>query len=105
MVATSNPVRRLAHEMLLEWSSALAAHLSCDEAVFLALPRAQMRFVDQVVRLEFPDGSLVQFAYAFYLVNADKRALAVFTEHCDYHVFPLGGVRVFENGVPMALPH
>ena len=60
---------------------------------------------NQVVRVEFPDGSLVQFAYAFYLVNADKRALAVFTEHCGYHVFPLGGVRVFENGVPVALPH
>ncbi len=34
------------------------------------------------------DGSFVQFEHAFHVVNAQKFAIAVFTEHCGYHVFP-----------------
>lgn len=42
-----------------------------------------------LVKLDFLDGSHVVFQYAFYAVNEEKRELAVFTEHCGYHVFPL----------------
>ncbi|MCP4350641.1 MAG: hypothetical protein GY795_34670 [Desulfobacterales bacterium] len=41
------------------------------------------------VKIRFPDGSLVLFEYAFYAINEEKKELAVFTEHCGYHVFPL----------------
>ncbi len=44
------------------------------------------------VKIRFPDGSSVLFEYAFYAVDEDRKELAVFTEHCGYHVFPL-----FEN--------
>ena len=40
------------------------------------------------VRLAFPDGSYAFFRYAFYLRAADRREVAVFTEHCGYHFFP-----------------
>ncbi len=41
------------------------------------------------VWLRFPDGSLVLFKYALYLISRDRNQIAVFTEHCGYHVFPL----------------
>ncbi len=46
-----------------------------------------------VVRLQFDDGSLAVFNYAFYAVDEDRKELAVFTEHCGYHVFDLPGPR------------
>lgn len=43
------------------------------------------------VRLDFPDGSLALFRYAFHLEDHALREAAVFTEHCGYHYFPHGG--------------
>jgi hypothetical protein len=34
------------------------------------------------------DGSSVEFKYAFALCWPEKRAIAVFTEHCGHHVYP-----------------
>ncbi|HVH11787.1 MAG TPA: hypothetical protein VM759_01985, partial [Longimicrobium sp.] len=42
----------------------------------------------QSVRLDC--GSFALFRYAFQLADAELRELAVFTEHCGYHFFPLG---------------
>jgi hypothetical protein len=41
------------------------------------------------VKIKFPDGSFVLFEYAFYAIDRSKKELAVFTEHCGYHIFPL----------------
>lgn len=41
------------------------------------------------VRISFPDGSFAFFDYAFCVIDEDRHELAVFTEHCGYHVFPL----------------
>ena len=40
------------------------------------------------LRLDFPDGSHAYFRYAFYILDPDTNELAVFTEHCGYHLFP-----------------
>ena len=40
------------------------------------------------LRINLIDGSFVQFKCAFAVSNKSKRAIAVFTEHCGYHVFP-----------------
>ena len=45
-------------------------------------------FADQSLRLSFPDGSTAFFRYAFALRNDEAGELAVFTEHCGYHIFP-----------------
>ncbi len=45
---------------------------------------------DRSVHLVFPDGSTCLFRYAFYVADDERRELAVFTEHCGYHVFPIG---------------
>lgn len=46
------------------------------------------------VRLDFPDGSMALFRYAFHLEDRALREAAVFTEHCGYHFFPLGELRI-----------
>lgn len=42
------------------------------------------------VIIRFPDGSQALFRYAFAIPDEASREVAVFTEHCGYHVFPLG---------------
>ena len=42
-----------------------------------------------LVKVDFPDGSHAVFMYAFYAIDEEKGELAVFTEHCGYHIFPL----------------
>jgi hypothetical protein len=44
---------------------------------------------DGSVKIRFSDGSFLMFEYAFYAIDEAKNELAVFTEHCGYHVFPL----------------
>lgn len=43
------------------------------------------------VWLRFPDGSSAIFKYALYLIARGRNEVAVFTEHCGYHAFPLHG--------------
>lgn len=49
---------------------------------------------DRGVRLIFPDQSFAWFNYAFFLRDTALREVAVFTEHCGYHFFPAGELRV-----------
>jgi hypothetical protein len=46
------------------------------------------------VLLRFPDGSFVFLRYAFYLLDREADQVTVFSEHCGYHVFPLGEVEL-----------
>jgi hypothetical protein len=48
----------------------------------------------QSVVLRFPDGSHALFRYAFAIVDEASGEIAVFTEHCGYHVFPAGDAEV-----------
>ncbi len=41
------------------------------------------------VAIRLADGSHAFFRHAFYLVDRDLDEIAVFTEHCGYHIFPL----------------
>lgn len=49
---------------------------------------------NQSVTIRFPDGSHVLFRYAFAIEDVAAGEIAVFTEHCGYHVFPLGDAEV-----------
>jgi hypothetical protein len=49
---------------------------------------------NQAVRISLRDGSVVFFNYAFYILDRDLNEIAVFTEHCGYHVFPLSEARI-----------
>ena len=48
----------------------------------------------QSVFIRFPDGSHVLFRFAFALADEVTGEVAVFTEHCGYHVFPAGEAEV-----------
>jgi hypothetical protein len=41
------------------------------------------------LKIKFDDGSNAFFHYAFYWIDAENKEVAVFTEHCGYHIFPL----------------
>jgi hypothetical protein len=49
---------------------------------------------NNVVSLKWEDGSHAIFDYAFFVQDDEHKEIAVFTEHCGYHVFPLGGFEV-----------
>jgi len=40
------------------------------------------------------DRLLSFFHYAFYLLDEELNEVAVFTEHCGYHIFPLFGTHL-----------
>lgn len=46
------------------------------------------------LKINFADGSFAYFQYAFYLLDREAGEVAVLTEHCGYHVFPLGGTHL-----------
>ena len=57
---------------------------------------------DQSVHIQFVDGSFAMFRYAFAVLDEAGERCMVFTEHCGYHVFPVGagGVKVMRS-VPL----
>jgi hypothetical protein len=46
------------------------------------------------VKISFQDGSFAVFRFAFYRLDRELNEVAVFTEHCGYHIFPLHGTRL-----------
>ena len=46
------------------------------------------------IRIEFDDGSRAEFQYARLIEEPLFQEIGVFTEHCGYHIFPLGGTHV-----------
>ncbi len=46
------------------------------------------------MKIEFSDGSKSYFNYAFYWIDTENKEVAVFTEHCGYHIFPLLAVKL-----------
>jgi hypothetical protein len=49
---------------------------------------------DQSVFIRLPDGSHALFRFAFALTDEGAGEVAVFAEHCGYHIFPLGDAQV-----------
>ena len=51
------------------------------------------------LKINFEDGSYAFFGFAFYLLDRELNEIAVFTEHCGYHIFPLLGtnLELFES--------
>lgn len=41
------------------------------------------------LKITFADNSYAFFNYAFYLIDDEAKEIAVFTEHCGFHIFPL----------------
>ncbi|MCP5209308.1 MAG: hypothetical protein H6998_00110 [Hahellaceae bacterium] len=48
------------------------------------------------VEIEFSDKSHCLFKYSFAVINEQTRQVAVFTEHCGYHVYSTYGAVIKE---------
>lgn len=62
-----------------------------DERTELA---AQDFPVSHSVHIKFEDDSEANFEYAILIEEPQLQEIGVFTEHCGYHIFPLGGTHV-----------
>lgn len=57
-------------------------------------------FQSNTIKLDFEDGSFVQFNYAILIEDSENKELGVFTEHCGYHLFNMDGLTIhFPNSV------
>lgn len=89
------PVAQRVHTQVLEWADELAAYLgrSADEIRSRGLRAGDFPSRHDLI-VTWMDGSTARFRYAFHLIRESEQALAVFTEHCGYHVFPLHDAQV-----------
>jgi hypothetical protein len=79
-----------AKSMLMEWAPELANRLGRPEGEIRVRGLSAGDFSpSRAVEIKFVDGSHARFSYAFAIVSKERHAVAVFTEHCGYLVFPL----------------
>ena len=55
---------------------------------------------DGTVRLSFEDGSRCVFRDAIMVTDCKREEVAVFTEHCGYHIFPLRATTLKVKAAP-----
>ncbi|HEX8392374.1 MAG TPA: hypothetical protein VF665_08475 [Longimicrobium sp.] len=84
------------HAVPDRWRTRLREHILATTGEDRDQFRAHDFQGDRSLRLDFPDGSFALFRYAFHLQDEHLREVAVFTEHCGYHFFPSGELRVEE---------
>jgi hypothetical protein len=79
----------MAEEVLQEWAVEVSSAVGRSVADIRSKGLGASDFpTDRDLRITLMDGSFVQFHYALAVPSKNKRAIAVFTEHCGYHVFP-----------------
>ncbi len=89
------PVAQRVHTQVLEWAEELSAYLGRSPDAIRSHGLSARDFPGEGdLHIVLMDGSTVRFRYAFHVVRESEQALAVFTEHCGYHVFPLHDARV-----------
>lgn len=89
------PVVQRSHAMVLDWADELAAVLGrpADEIRSDGLGAGDFPG-EGVLQVRLADSSTLRFRYALHAVRPSEHALAVFTEHCGHHVFPLHDAEV-----------
>jgi hypothetical protein len=79
----------IAHQIITHWADELSAVLGRPKEQILRDGLSASDFpANQSLTLTFSDGSTAHFRHAFFVKSTSRRKLAVFTEHCGYHVFP-----------------
>ena len=90
-------INSLARQMESEWAPELAQHFGRRIDEVLKEVRLWFEFPHRPLRIELMDSSTVQLFWAFHIVSENKRAIAVLTEHCRYHVFPYDDAKVYRD--------
>ncbi|EIP0123033.1 hypothetical protein LRL27_004726 [Vibrio alginolyticus] len=82
--------------LIIEWSDLLSHKLNRSASEIAESGLTLLDFSPDSVEIVFDDESYCKFSHAFAVENRDTNQVAVFTEHCGYHVFSNLGVTVFE---------
>ena len=82
------PVPRYSDQVFAEWIAELSATLDRPRETLLSEGGLRVADFRDSLKITLMDGSYAVFKYAFAIVSEEKRAIAVFTEHCGYLVFP-----------------
>ena len=98
-MTASFPVPRQAEQVVREWAEPLAERFGVTVDALRSGPARLIDFPNETVRIDLMDDSRVEFKSAFFVVSEPLQAVAVFTEHCGHHVFPLHDSKVFRDGV------
>lgn len=80
-------MQRTGQEWVSRYADAIALKLG-REAESIRESGLQANDFRETLHFEFDDGSHATFRYAFFIHDAQANALAVFTEHCGYFLFP-----------------
>lgn len=84
-----HPVPLIAKQILSDWEQELSEHLcrSVEEIRREGLGTSDFP-TNESLHIKLADGSFMQLEYAFHVVNVEKFAIAIFTEHCGYFILP-----------------
>ena len=88
------------HDLPERWADKLKSYI-CEK---LGEGRQELTATDFrfSLKIDFEDGSFALVQYAFYVLDQDNNCIldqddnevAIFTEHCGYHIFPLYGTKL-----------
>ena len=92
------PVHEIARLIVSAWLPELAKHTGRPEAELAKSGLSASDFAPGTLRVDLMDGSHVEFHCAFHVVSERQAAIAVFTEHCGHHAFPIHEARVLQDG-------
>lgn len=89
------PVAQRVQALILDWAEELAATLRRSVDAIRADGLSAYDFPSgSELHVKLMDGSTLRFRHAFHVIRESEHALAVFTEHCGYHIFPLNGAQI-----------
>jgi hypothetical protein len=89
------PVVQRVQALILDWAEELGAALGRSAEDIRKDGLSAYDFpANSVLHVKLMDGSTLRFRHAFHVVRDSDHALAVFSEHCGYHVFPLHDAEV-----------
>ena len=85
------------------WQNKLKEYLDTKNSIYDNLGAGDFPS-NKAIKLVFPDGSTAQFNYAMLLEAPELKEIALFTEHCGYHIFSDYGLEITEVTLPYTIP-
>ena len=86
------------HEDLPErWKLKIGSYLKSQGVKDRSRLSAGDFFMGMKLEIKFEDGSYAMFKYPLLIEAPEWNEVGVFTEHCGYHIFNLGGTYI--NGI------
>lgn len=87
-----NPKKR--QKFIQKWNKELIQKLSKNHQEFKIFELKSDNFKKNVA-IEFEDGSIANYRYAFFVENKDE--YAIFTEHCGYYEFQKNEIKEIQE--------